>query len=224
LLKNLKYKNIPLQYIFKNFIIKELLMFKNKNMGFFNKKLKQAQEIEDEVLEDDEYEDEEELEDDEADEYEDEEGEEEEEDNYDEEEEEDEDEEEEDEEEEAEDDEEEKKWLKAGEEGQLSIDVYQTPKAIVVKSTIAGVKPEDIDISINNDMLTIRGKREMSDVVKEENYLYRECYWGSFSRSIILPVEVQADKIDAILENGVLTVSLPKAKPTKQISVKVKSR
>ncbi len=110
------------------------------------------------------------------------------------------------------------------EEGQLSIDVYQTSRAIMVKSTIAGVKPEDIDISINNDMLTIRGKRQMDTKIKEENYLYRECYWGSFSRSIILPVEVEADKIDAALENGVLTVTLPKAKVSKQISIKVKGK
>ncbi len=109
-------------------------------------------------------------------------------------------------------------------EGQLSIDVYQTPKSIVIKSTIAGVNPEDIDISINNDMLTIRGKREEKEEIKEKNYLYKECYWGSFSRSIILPVEVEANKIDAVLENGVLSITLPKAKTAKQISVKVKEK
>jgi HSP20 family protein len=116
-------------------------------------------------------------------------------------------------------------WLNEDfEEGQLSIDVYQTPADIVVKSTIAGVKPEDIDISINNDMLTIRGKREMNEQIKNEHYLYRECYWGSFSRSIILPLEIEANKIDATLENGVLTVTLPKAKNAKQISIKVKEK
>ena len=114
-------------------------------------------------------------------------------------------------------------WLEDDfEEGQLSIDVFQDPKSLIIKSTIAGVKPEDIDISINNDMLTIRGKREMQEEIHEENYLYRECYWGSFSRSIILPVEIEADKIDASLENGVLTVVLPKAKNAQQISIKVK--
>jgi HSP20 family protein len=113
-------------------------------------------------------------------------------------------------------------WLDDGEEGQLSIDVYQTAKEIVIKSTIAGVKPSDIDIAINNDMLTIRGKREMNNVIKDSDYLFRECYWGAFSRSIILPVEIQAEKIDASLENGVLTVTLPKAKPAKEISIKVK--
>ena len=116
-------------------------------------------------------------------------------------------------------------WLEEDyEEGQLSIDVFQTNEAIVVKSTIAGVKSEDIDISINNDMLTIRGKREMKEDVREENYLYKECYWGSFSRSIILPVEIQEDQIEALLENGVLSVTLPKAKSSKQISIKVKER
>ena len=110
------------------------------------------------------------------------------------------------------------------EEGQLSIDVYQSPTSLIVKSTIAGVKSEDIDISINNDMLTIRGKRTMHDEVKDEDYLYRECYWGNFSRSIILPVEINTDKIDASLENGVLTVILPKAKNSKQISIKVKEK
>lgn len=119
----------------------------------------------------------------------------------------------------------EEKWLGGDyEEGQLSIDVYQTPDKIVVKSTIAGVKPEDIDISINNDMLTIRGKREEEREIKEEHYLYKECYWGSFSRSVILPVEVEADKIEACLENGILTITLPKAKNAQHISIKVKEK
>ena len=115
------------------------------------------------------------------------------------------------------------KWIDQDyEEGQLSIDVYQTPKKLIVKSTIAGVRPDDIDISISNDMLTIRGKREHAEEVQDEDCLYQECYWGSFSRSVILPVEVKPDKIDAALENGVLTITLPKAKPKKQVSVKVK--
>lgn len=107
------------------------------------------------------------------------------------------------------------------EEGQLSVDVYQTADNLIVQSTIAGVKPEDIDISINNDMLTIRGKREINATIKDEDYLYQECYWGNFSRSIILPIEVKAEEIGACLENGVLTITLPKAKSAKQISIKV---
>ena len=117
----------------------------------------------------------------------------------------------------------EEKWLDEDyEEGQLSVDVFQTKDSIVIKSTIAGVKPEDIDISINNDMVTIRGKREIDQSISDENYFYQECYWGGFSRSIILPVEIMPEKVDASLKNGVLTVTLPKAKKTQSISVKVK--
>ena len=100
-------------------------------------------------------------------------------------------------------------------EGQLAIDVYQTPTEIIVKSTIAGVKPEDLKISLHNDLLSIKGKREEKLDIKEEDYFYKECYWGSFARSIILPAEVDNHKVDAILENGVLTVTLYKINPNK---------
>lgn len=108
-------------------------------------------------------------------------------------------------------------------EGQLSVDVYDEGDKIIIKSTIAGVKPEDIDISINNEMVTIKGKREQHEEISEENYYYQECYWGGFSRSIILPVEVRADKVDASLKNGVLKVVLPKAKKEREVSIKVSS-
>lgn len=107
------------------------------------------------------------------------------------------------------------------EEGELAIDVYQEKNDIVVKSTIAGTKPEDIDISVNNDMLTIRGKRQHEEIIDEKNYYYKECYWGNFSRSIILPHEVKADKITAKLKNGILTVRLPKSKIEKKVAIKV---
>lgn len=114
-------------------------------------------------------------------------------------------------------------WLDKEEyEGQLSVDVYQTASDIVIKSTIAGVKPEDIDISIQNDMITIRGQRQREKEIKDEDYFYQECYWGGFSRSIILPVEVRTDKIDAALKDGVLTVILPKARKSRAITVRVK--
>ena len=113
-------------------------------------------------------------------------------------------------------------WLDENYEGQLSVDVYSTDKEIVIKSTIAGVQTEDIDISVNNDMLTIRGQRQNEADAKLEEYYYQECYWGSFSRSIILPVEVDSDKVAASLKNGVLTIRLPKVRKTKNISVKVK--
>lgn len=113
-------------------------------------------------------------------------------------------------------------WLEENYEGQLSVDVYSTADEIVIKSTIAGVKSEEINIAINNDMLTIRGERahEQEDAV--EDYYYQECYWGGFSRSIILPLEVEADKVAASLKNGVLTIRLPKAKKAKSISIKIK--
>ncbi|MBI4652794.1 Hsp20/alpha crystallin family protein [Candidatus Kuenenbacteria bacterium] len=113
-------------------------------------------------------------------------------------------------------------WLE--EDGQLSVDVYQTKDNIVIKSTIAGVKPEDIDISINNDMITIRGSRHQEFEVDKEDFFYQECYWGNFSRSIILPVEVKTEEIAAELENGVLTITLPKATKSKAINIKVQAK
>ncbi len=107
-------------------------------------------------------------------------------------------------------------------EGQLTIDVYQTDEEIVIKSTIAGVKPEDLDVSINNDMVTIRGERKQDDEISPDNYYYQECYWGQFSRSIILPVEIVADKAEAIMKNGILTLKLPKADTTKTRKIQVR--
>ncbi len=107
-------------------------------------------------------------------------------------------------------------------EGQLSVDVYQTKDSVIIKSTIAGVKPEDIDISIDNDVITIRGTRKQQESIKEDDYFYQECYWGSFSRSIVLPVEINSEETDASLKNGVLTITLPKVKKSKSVAVKVK--
>lgn len=117
-------------------------------------------------------------------------------------------------------------WLDSDDtyEGQLSVDVFQTDEAIIIQSTIAGVKPEDIDISIQNDMITIRGKRSRKHTTREEDYLYQECYWGGFSRSIILPVEIRSDKAEADMENGILTIFLPKANKTKVTTLTVKEK
>ncbi|MCX6797705.1 MAG: Hsp20/alpha crystallin family protein [Candidatus Falkowbacteria bacterium] len=105
-------------------------------------------------------------------------------------------------------------------EGQLAIDVYQTPNKIIIKSTIAGVKPEDLKISLHHDLLSIKGHRQVVGSVSDDDYLFRECYWGNFSRSIILPAEVDSKKIEAILENGILTISLEKVK-TEPIRIEV---
>src|SRR4030042_4234007 len=107
-------------------------------------------------------------------------------------------------------------------EGQLTIDVYQTESEIVIKSTIAGVKPEDLDVSINNDMVTIKGERKNEEEIMGENYYYQECYWGQFSRSVVLPVEVLAEKAEASLKNGILTIRLPKADMTKAKKIQVR--
>lgn len=106
-------------------------------------------------------------------------------------------------------------------EGQLAIDVFQTNNNIIIKSTVAGVNPEDLKISLHNDLLTIKGVRKMKDSVSEKDYLYQECYWGSFSRSIILPAEVDSRKVEAEIENGILTITLTKSKKEK-IEVKLK--
>jgi HSP20 family protein len=95
-------------------------------------------------------------------------------------------------------------------EGQLAVDVYQTKTAIIIRAAIAGVQAEDIDISVNNDMVTIKGLRHLDEDVPQNNYLYQECYWGGFSRTIILPVEVQSDQVTAAMKNGILRVTLPK--------------
>lgn len=107
-------------------------------------------------------------------------------------------------------------------DGQLTIDVYQTDNDIVIKSTIAGVKPEDLDVSINNDMVSIKGERKNEEIVEHGNYYYQECYWGSFSRSVLLPVDVIPEKADAALKNGILTIRLPKADTTKTKKIQVR--
>ena len=107
-------------------------------------------------------------------------------------------------------------------EGQLTIDVYQTEMEIVIKSTIAGVKSEDLDVSINNDMVTIQGDRKNEEVVPRNNYYYQECYWGPFSRSVVLPVDIISEKAEASLKNGILTIKLPKADVTKTKKIQVR--
>src|ERR1035437_3265712 len=109
------------------------------------------------------------------------------------------------------------------EEGQLAIDMYQTPTEIIVKTMVAGVKPEDLDISITRDMVTIKGKREGSQDYSSDDFFHRELYWGSFSRTIILPQEIEVEEAEATNKNGLLSIHLPKLDKNKQAKVKVKS-
>lgn len=109
----------------------------------------------------------------------------------------------------------------SGEEGQLTVDIFDDGSHIVIQSSMAGVKPEDIDISLQEETLTIRGRRERVKEISEGNFYYRELYWGSFSRAIILPEEVDFPKADAALKNGLLTIRLPKKdRSEKKIRVK----
>ena len=108
-----------------------------------------------------------------------------------------------------------------GPEGQLTVDVYQTPDDIVIESAIAGVKPEDIDINVTNDSISIRGARH-HDKEEESDYLYQECYWGRFARSIILPQEIDPENAQVSFRNGILTVRLPKANRKKARKLKIR--
>ncbi len=107
-------------------------------------------------------------------------------------------------------------------EGQLAIDVYQTEKELVVQSTIAGVKPENLDISIERDMVAIKGQRERPEK-NNKNYFYQECYWGPFSRQIILPEEVDGSKAKATMIEGILTITIPKIDRLKKRKIIVKN-
>lgn len=109
------------------------------------------------------------------------------------------------------------------EEAELTVDVYETPTDVIVQTMVAGVKPEDIELVIARDMVTIRGKREESRKVEEENYFSKELYWGAFSRTILLPQEIDPEEAEATEKHGLLTIKLPKIDKEKKTSVKVKS-
>lgn len=109
------------------------------------------------------------------------------------------------------------------EEGQLTVDVYQTPTEIIVQTMTAGVRPEDLHITIARDMITIKGKREENRTISEDNYFLQELYWGSFSRTILLPEEIDPEEAEAIEKHGLLIIKLPKIDKEKKTSLKVKS-
>jgi len=96
--------------------------------------------------------------------------------------------------------------------GQLAIDVYETKERLVVKARTAGVNKNDLDVSIADNTLSIRGTLSAGNEENVENYFVQECYWGEFSRSIALPVPVKEDEIEAVLKDGVLTISFRKLK------------
>ncbi len=115
-------------------------------------------------------------------------------------------------------------WRGEEPQGELAVDIYQTPDAIVVKAMVAGVQPTSIDISLTREMLTISGQREDEREVEEDNYFQRELYWGSFSRTVLLPEEVDVDLAEASEKHGILMIRLPKINKKRQTKLKVRSR
>ncbi|MEK7542365.1 MAG: Hsp20/alpha crystallin family protein [Patescibacteria group bacterium] len=106
-------------------------------------------------------------------------------------------------------------------EGELAVDVYQTEKEVVIQSAIAGVRPDELDIAVENDVVTIRGVRKNPNSSEEKQYLHEECFWGTFSRQIFLPEEVDMKNVEALMRDGVLTLRLPKLNREKTKKVKI---
>jgi HSP20 family protein len=115
-------------------------------------------------------------------------------------------------------------WIEEeNDEAELSVDVYQTPTDIIVQTMVAGVKPEDLELSISRDIITIRGQREESRTIDEDNYFAKELYWGRFSRTISLPAEVEPEEVEATERHGLVTIKIKKVDKEKKNSVKVRS-
>lgn len=108
------------------------------------------------------------------------------------------------------------------EEAELTVDVYNTVNEIVIKTMVPGVKPEDLDVSITRDSVTIRGERTEDRTVSEEDYIHRELYWGAFTRTIPLPEEISVDDAEATEKHGILMLRLPKIDKHRQARLKVK--
>ncbi len=109
------------------------------------------------------------------------------------------------------------------EEGELTVDIYDRGDDIVIQSTVAGVRPEDLDVSVTNDTVAIRGRRERMEETEEKNYYYKELFWGTFARSVILPEEIEEDMAEANLKHGLLTLRLPKRRKGVVQKLKVKT-
>lgn len=105
---------------------------------------------------------------------------------------------------------------------QLTVDVYQSDSDIFIRALVAGVKPEDLDIAITRDMVTIQGKRVDQKEIHEDGYVYRELYWGAFARTIVLPAEIDVDMAEASEKHGLLTIKLPKINKDRQTKLKVR--
>ena len=105
-------------------------------------------------------------------------------------------------------------------EGQLSVDIFREGDTLIIRSPVAGARLADLDISVHGDLLTIRGTRSMQETISEQDWFHRECYWGIFSRSIILPLDVYPEKAEASLQEGLLTIRLPIRSSSHRLSIK----
>lgn len=115
-------------------------------------------------------------------------------------------------------------WMEEeNDEAELAVDVFQTAGEIVVQTFVAGVKTDDLELSISRDMITIKGKRDETRSIDEEDYFTKELYWGKFSRTILLPQEVEPDEAEATEKHGLLTIKLQKVDKGKKNNIKVKS-
>lgn len=108
-------------------------------------------------------------------------------------------------------------------EGELPVDVYQTPSEIIVQAFVAGVRPDDLQVSITHEAVTIKGRRDAPHGVSTDDYMTNELYWGSFSRTIVLPQEVEPEEAEALEKHGLLAIRLPKIDKAKLHRVKVKT-
>jgi HSP20 family molecular chaperone IbpA len=114
-------------------------------------------------------------------------------------------------------------WINnAPEEGELNVDVYQNQNEIIIKTMVAGVKPEDLDVAISRDMVTIKGKRESERTIADDDYFHKELYWGTFSRTVVLPQEIDVDAAEAVEKHGLLIIKLPKLDKNRQTRLKVR--
>ena len=113
-----------------------------------------------------------------------------------------------------------------GEVAAPALDVYQTPTEIVVKAALPGLKPEDVNIDITGETLEIKGERKAEQEIKKDDYLYQERRYGAYSRSVVLPSVLKTDKAEATMEDGILTLTIPKVEKVKpkKISVKAKEK
>ncbi len=112
----------------------------------------------------------------------------------------------------------------ASEEGELPIDMFQTGEHIVIRALIAGVSPDDLDIAITRDMVTIKGSRDEEREAADEDYFHRELYWGGFSRTILLPEEILIDEAEAKEKHGLLEIILPKVDKDRSTRLKVRTK